>query len=173
MDWPARQVAASLEVTLASVNSALQRARATMAGYLPVDDRSARSGGVTARERALLDGMISAWESADATALEALLRVDARLVMPPTSSWFDGRDAIVAFVRTHAFGPDGAAGRFRAVATAANRHPALALYKRPRPGAEGLPFALIVLRVENAAVAEKALFRMPLLFGSWGLPATV
>ena len=72
MDWPAKQVASALETTVASVNSALQRAHATMAGHLPASDHASRSArSVTEHERALLDGMIAAWERADASALAA------------------------------------------------------------------------------------------------------
>lgn len=173
MDWPAKQVAAALETTVASVNSALQRAHATMAGHLPADDHASGSArSVTERERALLDGMIAAWERADASALAALLREDARLVMPPTPSWYDGRAAIAAFFAGYAFGPNSA-GRFRALPTAANRQPALAVYMSEPGGGQRNPFALIVLRVQDDAVAEMTLFGKPRLFATYGLPAAL
>jgi RNA polymerase sigma-70 factor (ECF subfamily) len=173
MDWPARQVAATLETTVASVNSALQRAHATMAGHLPADGHASRSDrSVTERERKLLNGMIAAWERADASALAALLHQDARLVMPPTPSWYDGRAAIAAFFAGYAFGPDSA-GRFRALPTAANRQPALAVYMSAPGGGQRKPFALIVLRVTGEAIAEMTLFGKPGLLRSWGLPAAL
>lgn len=173
MDWPAKQVASALETTVASVNSALQRAHATMAGHLPASDHASRSArSVTEHERALLDGMIAAWERADASALAALLHEDARLVMPPTASWYDGRAAIAAFFAGYAFGPNSA-GRFRALPTAANRQPALAVYMSAPGGGERKPFALIVLRVTGQAIAEMTLFGKPGLFRPWGLPAAL
>lgn len=175
LDWPARQVAEALETSTAAVNSALQRAHATMAGYLPAHDRIIRAAGpaaVTEREQALLINLMSAWERADVNAVAALLREDARLVMPPTPTWFDGRAAIATFLATHAFGPDSP-GQFGTMATAANRQPAMALYARAPGQARRHPFALIVVRVQDDAIAELALFRKPEVFSTWGLPPVI
>ena len=167
LDWSAKETAASLGTTTASVNSALQRAHATLAGYLPAEARPAAGPG----ERSLLAGMIDAWERGDASALAALLREDARLVMPPTPSWFDGRRAIGLFFEEH-FGPDFPE-RVRAIAIRANRQPALAVYLRGVRETERNAFALIVLRTDAGAIAELTLFRLPGLFDRFGLPATM
>jgi RNA polymerase sigma-70 factor, ECF subfamily len=173
LDWPASQVADLLGTTAAAVNSALQRAHATMASYLPVQDRTGPPGpAVTERERSLVNSLIAAWERADASAVAALLREDARLVMPPTRSWFDGREAITAFFAGYAFRLSSA-GRFAAVATAANRQPALAVYMQGPGQGPRQPFALILLRVQDGAIAEMTLFGRPELFAAWGLPATM
>jgi RNA polymerase sigma-70 factor (ECF subfamily) len=176
LDWSAKEVAASLETTVASVNSALQRAHATLALHLPTreDDgtQTPLTLAVSAAEQSLLEGVIDAWERGDASALAALFREDARLVMPPTPSWYDGRDAIRTFFAARGFGPESA-GRYRVVATRANRQPTLAVYRRTRDEETCKPFALILLRAEQGAIAEMTLFRLPELFAAWDLPATM
>src|SRR5438876_249658 len=132
---------------------------ATNAKELPASDARAPAGA----EDALLRRLMDAWERADAGTLAALLREDARLTMPPTTSWYDGRDAIATFFAEHAFGPTSP-GEMRVVATAANRQPAVAVYLR-RPGdSEHRAFALTLLRVERGAIAELTLFHLPELF---------
>jgi RNA polymerase sigma-70 factor (ECF subfamily) len=172
LDWSAGQTAASLETTVPSVNSALQRAHATLAKHLPSRMETRSPAAVSASEQALLEGLIEAWERADASALAALLREDARLVMPPTPSWFDGRDAIRTFFAEYAFAP-GFQRRVRVLATRANRQPAMAVYVGERAGRPRKAFALVVLRVEHEAIAELTLFHSPELFAAWGLPAAV
>lgn len=94
--WQASEVAEVLETSVPAVNSALQRARAT------IDEQSrpkrARSRDVTdPRAIATIERYVRAWESGDADALAAALCEDATLSMPPVSTWFDGRADIVAF----------------------------------------------------------------------------
>src|SRR5205085_12362824 len=96
LDLSARETAAALETSVASVNSAHQRARETMrtrhtAGH--ADDLPTKSA--SDQERATLQSFMDAWERADAGKLTALLREDARWAMPPAPLWFDGRAAIV------------------------------------------------------------------------------
>jgi RNA polymerase sigma-70 factor, ECF subfamily len=172
LDWSAKETAASLETTAASVNSALQRAHATLAKHLPRPVETPSAAAVSATEQALLERLIEAWEGADASALAALLREDARLVMPPTTSWYQGREAIRTFFAEFAFGP-GFESRVRVLATRANRQPALAFYLSPRDGELRKAFGLVVLRVEHEAIAEMTLFHRPELFAAWGLPAAM
>src|SRR5689334_10449542 len=94
-------------------------------------------------EKSLLADMVDAWDRTDIDAVAALLGADARLVMPPTTSWYDGRESITTFLASHAFTP-GMAGGMRALATAANRQPALGVYVRDEQ-AHFRPFALLVL----------------------------
>ena len=124
------------------------------------------------RSDAFLERLIEAWERADVSALAALLREDARLVMPPTPSWFDGREAIRTFFAEYAFGP-GLPRRVRVLATRANRQPAMAVYVSGRAGGPRKAFALVVLRIEHEAIAEMTLFHSPELFDAWGLPAAM
>lgn len=169
LDWSAKDSAAALNMSPAAVNSALQRAHATLAGHLSTA-RSEWSVESNAAEKALLRDLIAAWESADSAALVALLRTDARMVMPPTLTWFAGRDAVGQFFREHVFGEMGSRWFLRP--TAANRQPAFALYYRRAGALVPEPFAICLLRVEGAAISEIALFQQPELFALFELPAT-
>jgi RNA polymerase sigma-70 factor (ECF subfamily) len=172
VEWSAKETAKSLDTTVASVNSALQRARETLrARWVRHDaDRHAISR-ISEAERSLLARMVDAWDRTDAAAVAALVGADARLVMPPTTSWYAGREAIAAFLAEHAF-TAGMLGRMRALTTAANRQPALGVFIRNDAG-EYKPFALIVLTVEADAITEMALFQLPHLFALCGLPAVL
>ena len=164
----ANDAAATLETSVVSVNSALQRARATLRERLP--ERRAewtRAKSSDAAERELLRRYVEAHERADLDALAAVLREDVRLTMPPHPTWFDGRDAILVAMQQ---GFDPAFGRLRAVLTGANLQPAAAHYLQ-RPGASGYePLALDVLRIEDGRVAEIGSFVSPELFPAFGLP---
>jgi RNA polymerase sigma-70 factor (ECF subfamily) len=167
--WSAADTATTLDMTVASVNSALQRARATLRERLPAR-RTEWTRGSTADhdERALLQRYLAAHERSDLEALAALLREDARLTMPPIPYWLDGRDAIVEAMR-RAFDPGF--GRMRALATAANRQPAVAHYLQPPGGSGFTPLAVDVLHVEDGLVATISSFVSPELFAAFGLPA--
>jgi RNA polymerase sigma-70 factor, ECF subfamily len=169
--WPAKQTAESLGITVVSANSALQRARETLRARWAGRNGSYRP---TARfspaERSLLARMVDAWEQGDAQAVALLLAVDGRLVMPPTRSWYAGREAITRFLAGHAFGA-GIPGHIRALPTAANRQPALGLYLSDDHTGQHKPFALMVLTTNGDTVTEMALFQFPRLFAACGLPA--
>jgi RNA polymerase sigma-70 factor (ECF subfamily) len=166
LDWSVKDTAAALELSQAAVNSALQRAHATLATHLPKRRAEWRSN-PTAAERKALDRLIAAWEDSDVTALVELLRSDAKLIMPPGATWFAGRQDIAMFIAEHVFGEMGT--EWRLLPTAANRQPAFALYWR-RPGDELFSgFAIGVLRVEQDAIAELAIFQQPELFDAFGL----
>jgi RNA polymerase sigma-70 factor (ECF subfamily) len=172
LEWSAKETAATLETTVASVNSGLQRAHAALAEHLATAGTDSTNA-ASARELELLDELIAAWEHADAGALAAILREDARLVMPPTPSWYDGRDAIETFFVTHAFSSPDFPSRVRCLATSANRQPAVALYLRARGDEERKPFALLVLDAAADGIRNLTLFHLPELFAAWGLPATL
>jgi RNA polymerase sigma-70 factor (ECF subfamily) len=171
LGWSAGETAALLEGTVASVNSALQRARGTLRDRLG-DRRTdwARPSAPSAEERALLRRYVDAHERADAGALAELLRADARLQMPPHPTWYAGRAAIL-LASERGFVPEF--GRLRSVVTGANRQPAAAHYLQ-RPGeAEYYPLALDVLSIEDGQVAEITSFVSPGLFAAFGLPPTI
>jgi len=151
LGWSAKDAASLLEASVASVNSALQRARATLRDHLPERRTEwTRSSEPGEEERELLRRYVQAHERADADALAELLREDARLTMPPHPTWYAGRKAILIAARQ---GFDPEFGRLRTGA-AANRQPAAAHYLR-RPGeSEYRPLALDVLRIEGGRVAE-------------------
>lgn len=163
LDWSVNDTATALGLTPAAVNSALQRAHATLATHLPAR-RSDWRATPTSVERAALRRLIAAWENSDPGELLDLLRDDAKLIMPPGFTWFAGRHDIVTFFAGHVFGEMGPGWRLRP--TAANRQPAFGLYRR------GRAFGIGVLRVEGGGVAEIALFQQPELFAAFALPLT-
>jgi len=168
--WSASDTASLLQTSAVSVNSALQRARATMRDRLGERRTDwARTAQPSAEERALLHRFIDAHERADVEALAALLREDARLTMPPHPTWFAGRDAIMTAMQQ---GFDPAFGELRSVATAANRQPAAAHYLRRPDDSEYRALALDVLRIDGAFIAEITSFVFPGLFEVFELPPT-
>lgn len=162
--WRAEEVAQLLDTTVASVNSALQRARATMAAVggeadtEPLDDV----------HRALLARYVDAFERYDVEGLVALLHEDATQHMPPFEMWLRGR----ADIGTWMLGPGAECRGSRVLATTANGAPALAQW-RPRAGGGFEPWALHVLEVRDGRVAHISSF-LDLdqdLFHRLGLPA--
>jgi RNA polymerase sigma-70 factor (ECF subfamily) len=165
LGWSAKDAAALLDMTVASINSALQRARATLRERL--GDRSDWTRSTTEEERELLRRYVEAHSRDDSTALAALLREDARLTMPPHPVWYDGREAILTAMAP-AFDP--AFGDLRTVVTEANRQPAAAHYLRAPGESEYRPLAIDVLWIEDGLIAEITSFVSPELFPRFGLP---
>jgi RNA polymerase sigma-70 factor, ECF subfamily len=159
LDWSAKETAELLDVSVASVNSALQRARGRV---IPAPERPPAE-----EERELLRRYVDAHERADVAALAELLREDARLTMPPHATWFEGRAAILV-ASTKGFDPEF--GELRAVPTGANLQPAVAHYLRPPGASEYRPLAIDVLRMKSGLVAEINSFVFPELFAAFGLP---
>ena len=169
LGWSAKDTASLLETSVASVTSALQRARATLKRHLPVrrDDWSAESN-PTSGEQALVKRYIEATERLDTDALLLMLSEDARFSMPPEPGVWVGRDTIVASWLEGGFGC-GDYQDFRCTLTHANRQPAVANYVR-RPGdSEYRALAVDMLRIEGDAVAEIITFG-PGVFATLGLP---
>jgi RNA polymerase sigma-70 factor (ECF subfamily) len=167
---PAAETASLLDTSVAAANSALQRARATMAEHLPSHrlDWSARAP--SPAERDLLARFIDAHQRCDADAAVAAVADDIRVTMPPYGMCFEGVDEFWPLV-VRATG-DEREGDWRLLPTGLNRMPAAASYLR-RPGdAEFRPFKLDVLRVEEAAIAEITTFGYA-LFPALGLPASL
>jgi RNA polymerase sigma-70 factor, ECF subfamily len=172
LGWSAAESASLLDASVAAVNSALQRARATLKQHLPERRLEwAAASDPSEEERAVLQRYMDAHERADARALAELLREDARFTMPPQPTWCEGREAIMAAFVPHVFGPE-AMGHFRLVPTRANRQPAAANYVRRRGDSEYRALALDVLRIENGKVVEITAF-VPELFPAFGLPPTL
>jgi RNA polymerase sigma-70 factor (ECF subfamily) len=164
LGWSAREVAEALELSVASVTSALQRAHATMravrpAASIPGDPPPVRASAAPAAptddERALLAAYMDAWGRADVAALTRLLHDDARWAMPPAPLWFDGRAAIVRLLTLF---PMDFHGAFRFVPTAANRQVAAAAYLRPHGQTEFRLSGVHVLRIAGGAIAEITTF---------------
>ncbi len=172
LGWSAMETAAFFDSSVVSVNSALQRARGTMRALLP--ERQAEWPLATEpneRERAALQTFMNAFERRDADALAAILREDARQMMPPAALWFDGRGSIIALHREGPFAP-GSKGDFRMLPTSANRQPAAACYFRPPGASEYRLVGLNVLRIEGGKIAEITSFG-PDLCAAFGLSPTL
>ncbi len=171
LGWSAKDTASTLEASVASANSALQRARATLRDRLGERRTEwARSSEPNEEERELLRRYVDAHERADADALAELLWEDARLTMPPHPVWYAGREAIL-IASEKGFDPEF--GHLRSVVAGANMQPAVAHYLR-RPGESAYqPLALDVLRTEGGRIAEITSFVFPELFPAFGLPSTL
>lgn len=167
---PAAETATMLETSVAAANSALQRARVTLARHLPSHRLEWAASPPGPVERDLLDRFVAAHESYDNAAALAIVTSDVRVTMPPAPYVFDGLAAIGTLLE-RAFGP-GREGDWRLLPTSANRMPAAASYLR-RPGEDAYTgFKLDVLRVEGGRVAEITTFGYA-LFPHFGLPTTV
>jgi RNA polymerase sigma-70 factor (ECF subfamily) len=160
--FPAADVATMLGTSTAAVKSTLQRARARLHEAAPAADQVAEPDEPEAR--ALLDQYIGAFETADAAALERLLRADATLELPPSAAWFAGGEAIAGAVAGL-----GSPGDWRMVPTAANGQPAAAVYLRGGDGSYRA-YGIVVLTVTTTGIAGIVVFADPGLFASFGLP---
>jgi RNA polymerase sigma-70 factor (TIGR02960 family) len=170
LEWPASEVAATLEIGVAAVNSALQRARETLRRHLPPGRREDWTAPeVSETERTMLERYMQAHERGDAEAALAMVADDIRITMPPHPYLYEGRDAVAALVTE---GLDPSLGEWRLVPTRANRQPAAACYLR-RPGDTTLrAFKVDVIRVADGRVAEVTTFG-DALFEAFGLPRTL
>ncbi|MER6916923.1 RNA polymerase subunit sigma-70 [Streptomyces sp. NPDC000594] len=169
---PARETAETLEMSVASVKSALQRARATLRERLPQNrtDWTAATG-PTAAERALLDRYVAACRRADLPALAELLHEDAVQCMPPAHLVFSGRAAILDLWRPVLEGEE-AWGEWHCRPLEVNRQPAVLNYVR-RPGEPRHTAVNIdVLRIEHGLITAITTFG-PELSAALGLPSTL
>jgi RNA polymerase sigma-70 factor, ECF subfamily len=170
LGWSAAESARLLDASVASVNSALQRARATLERRLPAG-RPSVPPGPNDQQRALLERYVRTWETADVDGFVALLREDAVLSMPPWRQWYLGRDAIGTFFAwTQRL---GRRGRFRLTPTAANRQPAFAFYSRGGPGAEWRAHSIQLLTLQDESISAMTSFVAPPLFAAFGLPTVL
>jgi RNA polymerase sigma-70 factor (ECF subfamily) len=167
LGWPASETAAALGTSVAAVNSALQRARATMAEHLPARRADWTAARTSAEEREVLRQFIDAHQRCDANAAIAAAAKDIRITMPPYPYRFEGRDALVPLMERAE-----SEGTWRLVPTTANRMPTAASYLL-RPGdTEFRAFKLDVMRIGNGEILEVTTFG-PDLFPSFGLAPTL
>ena len=164
--WQASEVAELLDTTVASVNSALQRARATLAAR-NVDP--AQPGQVTADQRELLDRYVDAFERYDITLLVSLLHEDAVMSMPPYDFWLQGAEHMGRWFLGQGIGcRDG-----RLIPTAANGMPAFGSY-RCDPEGGWFPWSIQVLEISgNRIVGHHNFLDTATLFPIFGLPAHI
>lgn len=158
--WSAEEIAAALELSLSAVNSALHRARATVA----------------ARPRSLaeepspdvLSAYVRSWETRDLESLVALLRQDVILAMPPHATWFQGVDAVAAFLQSLRFRTFWSRG-LRTIATRANGLPAVIWYVGGPDGTYTI-HSIQVMRFVDGKLAEATNFIGPQYLHGFGGP---
>jgi RNA polymerase sigma-70 factor (ECF subfamily) len=165
---PAAEVAPLLETSVASVNSALQRARAQLAAASPSADGDGLVQPSDEESRDLLDRYTSAFTTMDVEALKGTLREDALLQMPPFGEWFLGRDAIGEFLATGF----ARGGSFRCTPTRANGQPALGVYRR-RNGDAHRFHQVQVLTMTETGIARIEAFLVNGLYAQFDLPAVL
>jgi RNA polymerase sigma-70 factor, ECF subfamily len=165
--WQAAEVGQLLDTSVASVNSALQRARATIAasGITPEDTVPPTDEA----QRQLLARYVAAFEQYDLNALTALIKSDARQSMPPYDMWLSGRDDILAWWYGPGIGCQGS--RLIPVANT-NGTVAFGQYKPSTTGSGFDPWALQVIEFQNGEIVEFTFFLdTARLFPVYGLPA--
>ena len=156
LGYSAKEVAATLDTTVASVNSALQRARATVDARLPDQSQQAtlRSLGDDGL-REVVGRYVDAWDRGDVDGVVAMLTEDASFSMPPLRSWFGGREAIRIFL---AGWPLSGIWRWRHLPVRSNGQPALAFYAWDGEVESYLPFALNVLTLRDDRISDVTAF---------------
>jgi RNA polymerase sigma-70 factor (ECF subfamily) len=165
LHWKASEVAELLETSVAAVNSALQRARATLE---TADVADAGRGRLSERDRELLARYVDAFQRYDMEALTALIHEDATQSMPPYELWLSGREDILGW-----WVGLGAACRGSRVIPAvdANGSPAFGQYKPSETGSGYDPWALQVLEVADGRIVELTFFLdTARIFPLFGLP---
>jgi RNA polymerase sigma-70 factor, ECF subfamily len=168
LGFSAREVAQSLETTVAAVNSSLQRARKAVDERLP-----ARSQQETLRDlgddeaRRIVEAYLDAWNRRDFGKLRALLAEDAVFSMPPWPIWWRGRETIAAFGENAV---DECAVHLT-VPTQANGQPAIAYYQLDEDTGRYVPAAIDVYALDGGLISQITGFVAPELFPQFGLPA--
>jgi RNA polymerase sigma-70 factor (ECF subfamily) len=156
LGFSAKETASMLDTTVASVNSALQRARAAVEERVPEQTQQATLrvlGDDSLRE--LVDRYVDAWERCDVEAFVALLAADATFAMPPLANWYRTREGIATWA---ALWPMSGDWQWRTVLVRANGQPALAFYAWDEPRRAHLPFALNVLTLRRAEISDVCAF---------------
>jgi RNA polymerase sigma-70 factor (ECF subfamily) len=161
--WQATEVAELLDSTVASVNSALQRARATLS---TLDTGASQSLPVTADQRAMLDRYVDAFERYDITSLVSLLRDDVVMSMPPYDFWLSGPDEMAKWFVGQGIGCQGS----RLLTVEANGMAAFASYK-PDPAGGHAPWSIQLIEISCDRIVGHHNFLDTSLFPFFGLPA--
>jgi len=167
LGWSASQTASALDTSVVAVNSALQRARATMQAHLPARRSEWSAGEPNDEERALLASFIDAHERGDAALAVSIAAQNLRITMPPYPMLFEGLEVIAPLLERAL-----SDGDWRLVPTVANRMPTAASYLRAEGDTIHRAFKFDVLRVVDGRIAEITTFG-PELFPQFGLPPTL
>lgn len=169
--WTGPEIAVLLGCSVAAVDSALQRARASLQRRAPDDRHDWAPKPSTEQEDRLVERYIAAHEDADPDRLVQLLADGARFTMPPRAVWFEGRDAVAAEFR-RGWGDDRI-GDWRLVPTRANGQPAAAAYLRASADHTYRSFGFVVLGVSRDSISEITIFATPQLFAAFGFGTTL
>lgn len=178
LDWSAREVAELLETSLSAVNSALHRARVTLAKhYHSPEQESAIHLEPDERTQKLLDQYVEAWQTADIAGLVALLKKDAILTMPPSPSWYRGKNAIRLFAARTVLADQGmfgekAKGRWRLLPLHANAQTAFAVYQRAGNGKYQFS-GIHVLTIQSYQLSQITCFMDPSLSLYFGMSTMI
>jgi RNA polymerase sigma-70 factor, ECF subfamily len=167
LGWRAHETAEALEMSLSAANSALFRARKILEKAYPGIKPSP-----VASKDALLDRYIKAWEQADIDSLVGLIKEDAQFSMPPSPSWYQGRQAIQTMIAKFLFAGD-ARGRWRLLPTRANAQPAFAFYQRDETSQKYMPFGIQVIEFSGSKICSITHFLHYGLFPLFGLSETI
>jgi len=159
--WQATEVAELLDTTTASVNSALQRARATLASLEPEQLDAV----LDPEHEVLLERYVQAFEAYDMTALAALLRDDVVISMPPHDLWLQGIPDLIGWME----GPGHGCADSRLIPVSVNGTAGFASYK-PAPSGRREPWAIQVIEVRGGRISGHHNFLYPELFADLGLP---
>jgi RNA polymerase sigma-70 factor, ECF subfamily len=152
LGFSAQESADMLDTTVASVNSALQRARATIEKKLPDQTQQETLASIgDERLRELVEQYADAWERNDVDTVVSMLAEDAAFTMPPMARWFQGHDGIRVWLETSSM--TGEWG-WRALPVSANGQPALAFYNWDEEQQARVPFAVNVLTFEGEKIKE-------------------
>ncbi len=166
LGFSAQEVAESLDTTVASANSLLQRARATVDARLPDESQQAtlRSLG-DERLSEIVEGYMEALEQGDTEALIAMLTEDAAWSMPPTPTWYRGHESLRVFLHDGPF-----TVRWRHVSVRANGQPAVGCFRWNEERAIYAAYILDVLTLRGGKICEVTAFIDSEIFKSFGLP---
>jgi RNA polymerase sigma-70 factor (ECF subfamily) len=173
LDWQADEVAEILGQTVPSVKSALHRARATLAQRHPFLHTEAMALPVAQDSlQNQLECYMKAWETADVDGLVSLLKEDCSFSMPPTPSWYSGREAIAVLVNKTIFSGQ-AAGRWRLAPTRANGQSGFGLYRLNEKTGNYDGYGIQVVTFDGELIADITTFRGPALIPYFNLPLTL
>jgi RNA polymerase sigma-70 factor (ECF subfamily) len=176
LDWSAAEVAAALDASVPAVNSALQRARATVTNRNAEKAHAVAHHELDRKKAEMAARYVTAWETGDIDAIVSMLTEDATHAthaMPPWAAWFVGRDALRAVYSAYEIwngrpGPDV----FRMLPTSMNGDLGFAEYRRDMPNGPYNALALTVVTLDpvGTRIAEKVSFVRPDLFTGMGFP---
>ena len=171
LEWSSADVAKMLETTVPAINSALQRARTSVArsrdaGPTPTD--------LEAKKAEAVSRFVRAWETGDMNLLVSMLTEDAIMSMPPWIGWLDGRDA-VATALSHPQTWDGEprSGRYRLLPIGMNGQPAALAYMRGADGGYSAVCLTVLTLDAEGRIAELTVFVLPEQMKAWGCPLTL